>query len=230
MKKIMGSKIEKQPLAICADKPHLSTLPRWVSHLLSWLLAFQPFLLTASLSMRAVAAPVTSTAVYVIEGGSTGTARNIRTIDPTTGALSATIFTTGVTSSASLAVDPISLMLYYADRTTSPNQLRRYDGTTESGSIGTFAGTSSSTVILRMGFRGTTGYAIDSSNNIFSFTNTAPSTITPLGAVSFQGSSPSGSTSSGDIAFDGNGRGWAIFGNSLYRMDFNASPITAYPI
>ena len=61
-----------------------------------------------------------------------------------------------------MALDPVNLVLYYADRTTSPNQLRRYNGTTETASIGTFSGTSSGNVILRMGFSGGTGYAIGS--------------------------------------------------------------------
>lgn len=197
---------------------------------LALLMALNPLLMTASLPRTATAAPPSSTAIYVMEGSGSSAVRNLRTVNTSTGVLSSIVFTTGVSNSAALSIDPTNLYLYYVDRSTTPNQLRRYDGTTESASIGTFSGTSSGTVILRMGFRGATGFAIDSANNAFSFTNTAPSTITSLGAITFQGTSPSGSTASGDIAFDGNGRGWAIFGNSLYRMDFNSSPINAYPI
>ena len=228
MKKIMGSK--QQPTSMRTHQKGATHLSRLWGRLLSLLLALHPVLWTASLSTTAVPAPLNSTAVYVMQGTATNNARNIRTVDATTGAMSSIVYTTAVTSSAGMAYDPATLTLYYADRTTTPNQLRRYDGTTESASIGTFSGTSSSTVILRMGFRGGTGYAIDSNNNVFSFTTASTPTITSLGAVSFQGTSPSGSTSSGDIAFDANGAGWAIFGNSLYRMDFNASPVTAYPI
>lgn len=224
----MGSKIEKQPMLIRVGKKDLCR--GWMRHFLSFLLALHPVLLVISFHAKVAAATISATTVYIVEGASTGTSRRIHGVDPTTGVLTATIFTAGVTSTAGMALDPVGLSLYYADRTTNPNQLRRYDGTTESASIGTFPGTDSGNVILRMGFSGTTGYAIDSNNNAFSFTNTAPSTITSLGTVTFYGTSPSGTTSSGDIAFDGNGKGWAIFGNSLYRMDFNSSPIVAYPI
>lgn len=222
MKKNMRSTLAQQP-----------TAGKWLgsgSRLLALLLTLQPFLLTASLSRKVMAAPLTSTDIYVIEGTATANNRNIRTIDANTGALSSTIFTSSVGGSSGMGLDPATLTLYYADRTTSANQLRRYDGSSESGSLGTFSGTTSSNVLLRMGFQGSTGIGIDGSNNVFSFTNSASPTITSLGAVSFQGTSPSGSTSSGDIAFDGYGHCWGIFGNSLYRMDFNSSPIKAYPI
>ncbi len=228
MKKIMGSKTEQQPTPICGRKNAWHR--GWLRHLLSLSLALNPLLLLISLHVPAAAATISATTVYVVEGTNTSNSKNIHGVDPTTGVLTATIFTAGVTSTAGMALDPVGLALYYADRTTTPNQLRRYNGTTETASIGTFSGTSSGNVILRMGFSGPTGYAIDSNNNAFSFTNTAPSTITSLGMISFYGTAPSGTTSSGDIAFDGNGRGWAIFGNSLYRMDFNSSPIVAYPI
>ena len=203
---------------------------RWGSRVLSLLLALQPFFICALLSRKVMAITLSATTIYAIEGTSTANNKNIRTIDATTGAMSATIFTSAVGGSSGMGMDPTTLTLYYADRTTTPNQLRRYDGTSESSSLGTFSGTSSSTVIVRVAFRGTTGYAIDSVNNIFSFTNTSPSTITALGTVSFQGTAPSGSTASGDMAFDGSNHCWGIFGNSLYRMDFNSSPIKAYPI
>lgn len=224
----MPSILPQQPIVL--PTPVTSRRIRWGSRLLAALLTLHPFLLTASLSRKALAATLSSTAIYVIEGTATANNRNIRTIDANTGALSATIFTSGVGGSSGMGFDTTTQTLYYADRTTTPNQLRRYDGTSESGSLGTFPGTTSSSVVLRIAFYGATGYGIDGSNNIFSFTNTAPSTITSLGAVSFQGTSPSGSTASGDIAFDGNGHCWGIFGNSLYRMDFNSSPIKAYPI
>ncbi|MFN7931272.1 MAG: DUF11 domain-containing protein [Blastocatellia bacterium] len=199
-------------------------------HLLALLLALHPFLWTALLSRKVLAVTLSSTAIYVIEGTATANNKNIRTLDPNTGAISSTIYTSAVGGSSGMGYDSSTQALYYADRTTSPNQLRRYDGTSESASLGTFTGTTGSVVVLRIAFRGSTGYGIDGNNNIFSFTNTSPSTITSLGTVSFQGTSPSGSTASGDIAFDGNGHCWGIFGNSLYRMDFNSSPIKAYPI
>jgi uncharacterized repeat protein (TIGR01451 family) len=193
-------------------------------------MALHPLPWMVSLRTQVVAAPLNGTLIYVLEGTNTGNARNIRTIDPTTGALSANIFTTAMTSGAAMAMDGTTNTLYYADRTNTPNQMRRYDGTTQSGSIGTFTGTSNTVIMLRMGFAGATGYGINNSNNVYSFTNTDPSTISNLGVISFQGASPSGSIASGDIAFDGGGHGWAIFGNSLYRMDFNSTPIRAYPI
>ncbi|MBS1809898.1 MAG: DUF11 domain-containing protein [Acidobacteria bacterium] len=212
------------------QRPADSYLRRFFSRVLCALLALHPLFVTLSLKHQAIAATLSSTAIYVIEGTATANNKNIRTINPTTGVLSSTIYTSAVGGSSGMGFDAATQTLYYADRTTSPNQLRRYDGTTESGSIGTFPGTTSSNVTLRMAFNGSTGYSIDGNNNIFSFTNTAPSTITSRGAVSFQGTSPSGSTASGDIAFDGNSHCWGIFGNSLYRMDFNSSPIKAYPI
>ncbi len=226
----MAGKFENH-LTLIDARPRRSRLfARWCRHGLAFWLALHPLLWTASLPRTALAAPLSSTAIYVVEGTATANNRNIRTIDPTTGALSATIFTSAVGGTSGMGMDVANLRLYYADRTTSPNQLRRYDGTSESASLGTFSGTTSSNVLLRMAFNGATGYGIDVNNNIFSFTNAASPTISSLGTVSFQGTSPSGSTSSGDIAFDGNNHCWGIFGNSLYRMDFNSSPIRAYPI
>lgn len=199
-------------------------------NILSLLLALNPVFVLMSFSSKALAITLSSTAIYVIEGTATANNKNIRTINPATGVLSSTIYTSAVGGSSGMAFNAADQALYYADRTTTPNQLRRYDGTSESGSLGTFSGTTTSNVTLRMAFNGTTGYAIDGANNVFSFTPTAPSTITSVGAISFQGTSPSGSTSSGDIAFDGNSHAWGIFGNSLYRIDFNSSPFKAYPI
>lgn len=226
----MEGKFEKHSASIYPRPLSARSLSPWGKRGLALWLALHPVLLMASLSRPVMAAPLSSTAIYVIEGTAVTNNKNIRTVDPNTGALSSTIYTSAVGGSSGMAYDAASQTLYYADRTTSANQLRRYDGTLESGSLGTFSGTSSSNVILRMAFNAGTGYAIDSSNNIFSFTPTSPSTITSLGTVSFQGTSPSGSTSSGDMAFDGNNHAWGIFGNSLYRMDFNSSPIKAYPI
>lgn len=224
----MGSKIAKQRTLIRVEKKDLRL--GLMRHLLSLSIALNPLLLLVSFNVKVAAATISGTTVYIVEGTNTNNVKSIHSIDPVTGVLTSTIFNMGVTSTAAMALDSVNLVLYYVDRTTSPNRLKRYDGTSESGILATFPGTDSSNVILRMGFAGTTGYAIDSNNNAFSFTNTSPSTVTSLGTVNFYGISPSGSTSSGDIAFDGYGRGWAIFGNSLYRMDFNASPIVAYPI
>jgi uncharacterized repeat protein (TIGR01451 family) len=229
-KKTMQGTSEKRPAARYVRPRRAQRLSHWCQRGLALWLALNPILFTATLSRQVIAAPLSSTAIYVIEGTAISNNKNIRTVDPNTGALSSTIYTSAVGGSSGMAYDAASQTLYYADRTTTPNQLRRYDGTSESGSLGTFSGTSSSNVTLRMAFNAGTGYAIDSNNNIFSFTPTSPSTITSLGTVSFQGTSPSGSTSSGDMAFDGNNHAWGIFGNSLYRMDFNSSPIKAYPI
>jgi uncharacterized repeat protein (TIGR01451 family) len=179
----------------------------------------------------AQAIPLTSTDVYVLSGSGTAAVKDIKTLNTATGTLSSTLFTTGVTNSAALAIDPIGLKLYYSDRSLLPNNLKRYDGTTESSSLGTFAGSDNvSNPMLRMGFRGSTGYAISNDNTMYTFTTGTTSTITPLGSVSFLGTSPSGLTSSGDIAFDGYGFGWAIFGNSLYRLNLNGTLRQAIPI
>lgn len=228
----MGNDFQKQTVRRSTQKDAGARLWRrnLFSSALSMLLALNPVFVLMIFSSKAMAITLSSTAIYVIEGTATANNRNIRTIDPSTGALSSTIYTSAVGGSSGMAFDASGQTLYYADRTTTPNQLRRYDGTSESSSLGTFSGTTGSNVALRMAFNGTTGYAIDGSNNVFTFTPAAPSTITSVGAISFQGTSPSGSTSSGDIAFDGNSHCWGIFGNSLYRMDFNSSPIKAYPI
>ncbi len=190
-------------------------------------------------NLEPAAAPITpafltlnSTSIYCVYGGLTGNTTQFGEINVATGTLTPIFTTSTVGGSAALGIDATSVTptLYYADRTTTDNQLQRYDGTTESGSLGTFTGSNPALPLLRMGFAGGTGYAIDNGNNLFSFTPSAPSTIISKGVIAFQGTSPTGTTSSGDIAFDGFGRGWAIFGNSLYRLNFNAFPVKAYPI
>ncbi len=196
------------------------------------ILIYQPLIFIGSRQVSAATpafATLSSTAIYAIHGGGSGSANTISTLNLSTGALTS-VHTAGITSSAAMGMDATTNTLYYTERTTSPNTLRRYDGTTESGSLGGFSGTSSGTPMLRIGFTNGTGYAIASNNEMFSFTNAVSPTITSLGTVNFVGTSPSGSTASGDIAFDGYNRGWAIFGNSLYRMDLNVSPPNAYPI
>ena len=198
--------------------------------LLSLLLVLNPLFVIIGLNTKAMAITLSSTAIYAIEGTS-GAAKNIRTIDPNTGDLSAPLFTSAVGSSSGMAFDAASQTLYYADRTKTPNELRRYDGTSESASLGTFPGTDTGTNSeVRMAFSGSTGYAITGNSVVSSFTPSNPSIITLIGTISFQGVAPSGSTASGDLAFDSNNHAWGIFGNSLYRLDFNSSPIKAYPI
>lgn len=199
-------------------------------HLLALLLAWWPCFFATRPSRAVPFLTLSTTAIYVVEGTSTANNKNIRTLDSATGALSSIIFTSAMGGSSALGLDATTRTLYYIDRTTSPNQLRSYDGTSESGVLGTFTGTTTSNVIVRLAFNGPTGYAMDSNNNVFSITRTPSLAISSLGTVSFQGTSPSGSTSSGDMAFDLNGRCWAIFGNSLYRVDITSTPIKAYPI
>ncbi len=178
----------------------------------------------------ASAAPLNSTDIYVNYSTNSAAINQIRTISPS-GVLSNNLFTTGVGNTAALGIDPISLQLYYSDRTLTPNNLRRYDGTTESLSLGTFAGSTSGIPMVRMGFRGSVGYGISNDNTVYTFTTDSPtSTITSLGTMSFLGTSPSGVASSGDIAFDGYGFGWAIFGNSLYRINLKGGVREAIPI
>ncbi|MBS1807602.1 MAG: DUF11 domain-containing protein [Acidobacteria bacterium] len=165
------------------------------------------------------------TALYIVEGITFGT-RSIRTLDPNTGSLSGVLFTISFPGSAALGFNNQNNSLYYIDGSNAPSQYKSWDGTTESGVLGIF---SNSTSIFRLGFMGSTGIAITSDNQVFSFTASNPTPVS-LGFISFQGPSPTGSTANGDIAFDGNGRGWGIFGNSLYRLDFTSSPINAYPI
>lgn len=189
------------------------------------------FLFSSFASVANAQVTLNSTNVYAVWGSTAGTARNISTLNVTTGALSSPPFTSSrITATAAMAFDPNGSALYYSDRTTSPNNLIRYTSAGESASLGTFPGSDSNVPILRMGFRGTTGYAISSNNTIYTFTTGTPSTITNLGTVNFLGTSPSGTTASGDIAFDGYGRGWAIFGNSLYRLNMNVTPPEAIPI
>ncbi len=210
-----------------SDRDRISTISRLVS------IPLLPLIVILSPSI-ATAVPPTSTDIYVLSG--TSTTKNINTLNTTSGTLSTSIFTSAVGNSAALGLDPNGLQLYYADRNTTANQLRRYNGTTESASLGTFPGTNNLTTsgnpILRMGFSGSTGYAISDNNTAYTFTTATTPVITSKGVVSFQGTSPSGIINSGDIAFDGFGFGWAIFGNSLYRLNFNTgtNPPQAIPI
>ena len=180
-------------------------------------------------------ATLSSTKLYVNYGPLGAASPSLGEINPVLGTVTNVFTSTTVPNSAALGMHTggTTPTLYYADRTTIPNQLRRYDGTTESASLGTFPGSDNATIpVLRMSFRSSDnlGYTISNNNTYYSFTPTSPSVITSLGVVAFQGVSPTSTTSSGDIAFDGFGRAWAIFGNSLYRMDFNVAPIKAYPI
>lgn len=179
-----------------------------------------------------VFAPLNGTTIYTTYGAALNTSKNIGTLNTATGANSALLTTSAMGASAALAYSASDNKLYYADRNPAPNTMRSYDGTTESGAFATFTGSTVANPIVRMAFAGTTGYAIDNAAipNIYSFTSATTGAVAIANTISFVGASPSGVTDSGDLAFDLAGHGWAIFGNSLYRMDFGVSPIKAYPI
>jgi uncharacterized repeat protein (TIGR01451 family) len=174
-------------------------------------------------------APLSSTTIYTSYGASITTAKNLGTLNVTTGGNAALFTTSAVGYTAALGYNPSDNKLYYADRSVGPNSFRRYDGTTESAALGTFTSTTTGNPIIRMAFAGGTGYGINS-GNLYTFNSASTGAIAISSAITFVGTSPSGTNASGDLAFDLAGHAWAIFGNSLYRLDLGVVPPRAYPI